>query len=958
MPPARRTRRRVLLATAALLALAAPAALAAPGLAAPGGGAPDAGAVLNILPPGSNGTVTPAEFAAFTATGTRPHNSADQLEAYDALNRVDPATVTDASLTPSYYKDGRLGVAAADVVSTITPRADVTIRRDRDGVPHVVGTTYGGTLFGAGYAGTQDRMFLQDTLRHVGAARAAEFLGPSPANIAMDAAQLRAAAYTHDEAAAQIGNLARRYGAEGAKYAAGVDDFLAGINAAQQAMCPAGSPVAPTCPVEYGALQIRPTPFDRADIVFIASLVGGIFGKGGGQEDVNARWLQQLQGQLGAAAGRRVYDDLREVADPEAPTTSPTPVPFGLPGPLDATATLLPAVGAAQVDGTGSMVGAPLPTGTGTPAAPDHLDGPLGRIDLSLRPHGMSNALLVDAAHSATGHPVTVFGPQTGYFAPQLLVEVDLRGPGIAARGVSFAGTQAVVQLGHGVDYAWSATSSSDDNVDIVAERLCSTTGGAVTTSSDGYLVDGVCTPVEKRTHQEVAKPSAGGPGTQVVLSFDVERTRHGILEYRTTTPDGTPIALVTQRSTYGGEFDSVVGFARINNPDYVHSAADFRRAFAAVDYTFNWFYADSRDIAYYNSARLPIRAAGVDPSLPRDGARTALDWQGFVDPAALPQATNPPAGYLVSWNNKQAPGFAANDAQWSYGPVYRSLTLSDRIAARLSAGQTFSRAQLVGAMADAATVDVRGAYLVPLALDVIASAPGGVPADLQPAVSLLRGWVARGAHRVDRARTGAYADQAAVALADTWWESQTTASKGSIALGKDVLRGALGSLVDALPQPLDDHPRQGRGSSWNDVAWYGYVSKDLRKVLGRAVAGPYSRGFCGAGQLAACRQTLRGSLRSAVAEVLRAQGKTDITAATYDKHADDIRASAVGVVGVRPIDWQNRPTFQQVVSFTAARADETPTPAVPEAPYAAGLLALAAALGTAWVLRRRRPAP
>src|SRR5689334_16046815 len=29
---------------------------------------------------------------------------------------------------------------------------------------------------------------------------------------------------------------------------------------------------------------------------------------------------------------------------------------------------------------------------------------------------GMSNALLVDAKHSATGHPTAVFGPQTGYY--------------------------------------------------------------------------------------------------------------------------------------------------------------------------------------------------------------------------------------------------------------------------------------------------------------------------------------------------------------------------------------------------------------------------------------------------------------------------------------------------------------------------------------------------------------
>jgi hypothetical protein len=40
-----------------------------------------------------------------------------------------------------------------------------------------------------------------------------------------------------------------------------------------------------------------------------------------------------------------------------------------------------------------------------------------------------------------------------------------------------------------------------------------------------------------------------------------------------------------------------------------------------------------------------------------------------------------------------------------------------------------------------------------------------------------------------------------------------------------------------------------------------------------------------------------------------------------YDEHADDIKHVTADVVGVRPIEWQNRPTFQQVVAFTGHRA-------------------------------------
>jgi hypothetical protein len=181
-------------------------------------------------------------------------------------------------------------------------------------------------------------------------------------------------------------------------------------------------------------------------------------------------------------------------------------------------------------------------------------------------------------------------------------------------------------------------------------------------------------------------------------------------------------------------------------------------------------------------------------------------------------------------------------------------------------------------------------------------------------AVALLRGWLDRGAHRLDQDRDGAYDDQAAVALFDAWWEAP---DGGGVA--KDLLRGTLGDLVDALPQRLDDHPRQGLGSSWNGVAWYGYVAEDLGRLQGQG-AGVWSRSYCGGGTLEACRADLVASLKAATDRALADQGVDSVDRLTYDKHQDDIRHVAAGVVGVRAIDWQNRPTFQQVVSYPAHR--------------------------------------
>ena len=49
---------------------------------------------------------------------------------------------------------------------------------------------------------------------------------------------------------------------------------------------------------------------------------------------------------------------------------------------------------------------------------------------------------VVSGRDSKSGHPLAVFGPQTGYFAPQILMEQDVHGPGIDARGAAFPGVE------------------------------------------------------------------------------------------------------------------------------------------------------------------------------------------------------------------------------------------------------------------------------------------------------------------------------------------------------------------------------------------------------------------------------------------------------------------------------------------------------------------------------------
>ncbi len=132
-------------------------------------GTNDAGGFRNVLPPGENGLDNAAQLAAFQANGSYPPHFSDQLPLYAGLIHASP-TLTREQI-PNYFKDATFGAKEGDLASVESPRSDVTIARDGSyGVPHVYGSTRAGVMFGAGYAGAADRLFLMDVLRH--AARA------------------------------------------------------------------------------------------------------------------------------------------------------------------------------------------------------------------------------------------------------------------------------------------------------------------------------------------------------------------------------------------------------------------------------------------------------------------------------------------------------------------------------------------------------------------------------------------------------------------------------------------------------------------------------------------------------------------------------------------------------------------------------------------------------------------
>jgi acyl-homoserine lactone acylase PvdQ len=925
----RRARRAVAaLASIALAGLVGPAAASAAPPPVGGYQEDDGLGFRNIVPPGSDGVVSLADAFAFLADGTRPPHNSDQLDEYDDLVQASPTI--SAPQVETLFKDASFGIAPGDPDTTYTPDCaetefpapssphcdDVTLARDDSyGVPHVYGADRAAAMFGAGYVGAEDRLFFMDVERHLGRAELSSFLGGS--NVATDRANWRAAPYTEAELEAQFENVELFRPEEGEQvqedvlnYVDGINQYIGEANAGSQPL-----------PAEYTLAlgdQDGPDPFEPADIVSIASIVAGQFGKGGGREVTSALILEKAVDRFGATEGREVWSDLRSRLDEETPTTvHDTPFPYGEP-PASPAGVALP--------DPGTTVAEPLTAPGSRRAKPTQK--PLFK-DFS-KMEFASNALLVSPGESTSSNPLAVMGPQVGYFSPQILTEIDIHapttdeeGPGVDARGVGFAGISMYVLLGRGTDYAWSATSANQDIEDTYAMELCDplNPGDPGEMDDTGYRFEGTCEPFEVLDKTVSWEPNGADSTPAGSETLRALRTKMGIVTHRTMI-GGEPHVYTRLRATYMHEADSAVGFARYNQPSTMENVAEFEDAANQIDYTFNWFFVNSDSVSYFNSGANPVRPAHVDPNLPVLGD---LDnaWQNFdsetvefdrAPASAHPQVTN--QDYISSWNNRQAPAYSGSDDTFSYTSVHRALALNDRIEAGIADSETMTREELVDAMEDAATVDIRGAYVLPVVLRAMKNADSNKSESdkVKDARKTLKAWAQSGAHRIDRDEDGTYEDKKAIRIMDAWWPR----------LAKATMRPSLGDdlwLEAQTMMGLDNAP--GRSGSAYGSGWYGYLEKDLRQVLGEPVTDPYSREYCGDGKKKACGNKIAGSL----AKALEAKSNEDLypgfpnaacsaLATTPDAQwcRDSIRATTIGLVTQPPIDWQNRPTFQQVV--------------------------------------------
>jgi acyl-homoserine lactone acylase PvdQ len=602
----------------------------------------------------------------------------------------------------------------------------------------------------------------------------------------------------------------------------------------------------------------------RTDVLAAFTFIGSIFGAGGGNEVRSSQLLAALRAQHGTAAGTEIWRDLRSGNDPEAPVTGPGTYRYGTePG--------VRAPGSPVVD-PDSFVPA---EGAGAAAA-------------SAPPRRMaSNWLLAGPRRSRTGNSLMVAGPQLGYYYPEIVHEIDAHGGGIDVRGIIAPGTGPYVFIGRGKDFAWSLTSAGSDNQDFFLEELCNPDGSAATRASVHYRFRGRCRRMVS-FDAGLLKGNATEPDRRLRFNLTVHGPVHG-----TVTVDGKFYAIAKQRSTRGREALSMLAVKRLNE-NKIDGPRDFLETANMWEYTFNWGYVDERNIAFFSSGLLPRRATGTDSSLPTLGTGT-YEWRGFLRQNEHPQAVNPRSGLLTNWNNKPARGFQSADDQWSYGSVqrvelFKGLERRNRLE------------DVVGVMNRAATTDLRAVEVWPAIGEMLAKTPAPDATTAQ-AAALVTAWSGKFASRLDADGDGKVDDPGAAIMDEAF-----------AGLADAVLSPVLGANLERFRaiRGRDVDPPGGF-----DGGWYGYIDKDLRSLLGKPVSGPFSRRYCGGGDVNACSASLWAALQAAAGRLAAAQGG-DPNAWRADASAERIKFTP-GLIG-NSMRWTNRPTYQQLMEFSGSR--------------------------------------
>jgi len=514
---------------------------------------------------------------------------------------------------------------------------------DELGIPHVYAPDEESAVFVQGYLTAAVRFWEMDAFRRVAEGRLSELFGrlTLSTDVAMRTAFMtRDGRHLEDALWEYVQQVDPEVAGIANAYTAGINAWLADLRAGRNGA---------TLPPEYR--------------------LGVILG-------LTAEDLADWRPQDTVAIGRLQAWSLSETLEEEVDRAN---VYASLPKPLRrdvfrsapaAPATILPVTNAATSSVTRGLVtelatGLPLPPNLGEIAGA--LRAAFRNNPLGTREQGVgSNNWIISPQLSANGHAMLANDPHLQLFNPPIwhMIQLDAGSPSgerQRVNGVIFPGLPGII-LGHNDVGAWGATVSNFDVLDVYVEDV--QTPADYPNSPRTVLFNGARVPVLRV--EEVFHVRRSQPVTEVIEIVP----HHGPMVPDPNLNDNV-VGLAATNMSFRWTGHEITNDSRfLLDLNRAHSVDEFRAAlrnFAVGGQ--NWVWADvAGNIAYFPLVLVPQRPPGTVPFLPMSGkgdAEWLNDGHGhtlWLPAEKIPQATNPPQGYLTSSNNDQNGNTLDND--------------------------------------------------------------------------------------------------------------------------------------------------------------------------------------------------------------------------------------------------------------------------------------------------------
>jgi penicillin amidase len=485
----------------------------------------------------------------------------------------------------------------------------VTVERDRWGVPRIRANSLNDLAEAQGYVMAQDRLWQMDLLRRVARGQLCEILGKTVLAIDKEFRTMQFGRVADRELASMDADSRSILEA----YARGVNRFI--------------DQHRDHLPLEFSLLAYKPQPWQPADSLTITAYM---------YRTLTNVWEHELdramvEARVGPDRAKDLFSvdaamDHFVIGDPNVPNDGSQRSRVQT-DPDDDEDDIEPdAVLKANVINGGVEAAARIPDLT-SGLANDVRDSVLD-VEQEIRQSLGSNNWVVNGVHTANGRPLLANDTHLELGLPPIWYEVHVTAPGWNVKGFTLPGAPLVI-IGHNDRVAWGFTNNGADVQDLYIETFNPA-------APDEYHVHGAWTKAQVYDETIHVKGAADE-------HLKVTVTRHGPIVQR----DGDKgYALRWTATEPGGLANSYNTLGKAQNWQEFRNL--IKRVWGPAQ---NTVYADvDGNIGYVMAARVPVRKKGHG-EIPVPGDSDDYEWTGYIPFEQLPQALNPDSGLIVTAN-------------------------------------------------------------------------------------------------------------------------------------------------------------------------------------------------------------------------------------------------------------------------------------------------------------------